>query len=245
MKKRSLAAIFTLLSAPLVQADTIFGVYAGVGSWATDTAGTVGDPIITLKELGVEEHVNTYYYIALEHPVPMLPNIRLMQSNINSQQTATIFTAFTLDGTAFVSGNTVNSDIDLSYTDATLYYEVLDNWINLDLGVTARKFKGYVQAASATESKKTNIDQTLPLAYAKLQFDLPFSGLSAGVEGNYISYSDNKLSDYSAKLSYLFDSSFDLGVEVGYHKMSLTVDESDIKADVNLKGPYAALIAHF
>lgn len=245
MKKLILATSFTLLCAPLAQADTIFGVYAGVGSWMADADGTAGDPSVSLNELGVEKHANNYFYIAIEHPVPLVPNLRVQQNNINSQQTATITRSFTIDGTNFVVGENIHSDFDLSHTDATLYYEILDNWVNIDIGVTARKFKGYVEANSSTRSKKVDIDQTLPLTYAKLQFDLPFSGLSAGFEGNYISYKENDLTDYSAKLSYLFDSAFDVGVEVGYRKMAFNVDESDMQGDFNLKGPYAALIAHF
>jgi outer membrane protein len=86
---------------------------------------------------------------------------------------------------------------------------------------------------------------TLPMAYGKAQFDLPFTGLSAGIEGNYASYQGNSLNDYTAKLTYLFDSLVDIGVEVGYRKMSVKVSDNDLEANMTLKGPYAALIAHF
>jgi outer membrane protein len=245
MKKMTLAATLALLSASTVHADTVLGVYAGAGSWNASATGNAGEPSITLKELGVKEHANTYFYLALEHPVPVLPNIRLQQTNISSKQTAIIDQDFTIDGTTFSLAENVTSDFDLSHTDATLYYEILDNWVNFDLGVTARKFSGYVAAETTTEAKKVNLDQTLPMLYLKLQFDLPFSGLSVGIDGNYVSYQDSKLTDYTAKISYLFDSVLDIGVEAGYRKMSLTVDESDLQASIDLKGPYAALIAHF
>jgi outer membrane protein len=83
------------------------------------------------------------------------------------------------------------------------------------------------------------------MLYGKAQFDLPFSGLSIGIEGNYVSYQGDKISDYSAKMSYLFDSVLDVGVEAGYRKFSLTVDEDDLQAKIDLKGPYVAAIAHF
>jgi hypothetical protein len=37
----------------------------------------------------------------------------------------------------------------------------------------------------------------------------------------------------------------DIGLEAGYRKLSVTVDEDDLKAKVDIKGPYAAVIAHF
>ena len=248
MKKLPLAVTLGLLAVPLAQADTVLGVYAGISSWKTDYSGKAGEPSITLKDLGVKNgDKNNSYYIALEHPVPVLPNIMLEHTSISSKQTSVIEKTFTIDGTTFPISDTITSDFDLSHTDATLYYEILDNWVNLDLGITARKFDGYFHATSevTSESKKVNIDQTLPLLYIKAQFDLPFSGLSAGVQGNYVSYSGDKLTDYRAKISYLFDSVLDVGLEVGYREMSLTVDDDDIKADLKLKGPYASVIAHF
>jgi len=247
MKKLTLLAALAATGISYAQADTVLGVYAGFGSWDTSYDGKAGEPSITLKDLDVKDHKNNFYYVALEHPIPVLPNVRLAHTAISNKQTANINTMFIIDGTTFFANDTIASEFDLTHTDATFYYEVLDNWVNLDLGLTARKFDGFVSAASTqtTTSKKVNIDQTLPMLYGKLQFDLPFSGLSAGVEGNFVSYSGDRITDYSAKISYLFDSVLDMGVEAGYRKLSVKVDEDDLQATVNLKGPYAAIIAHF
>lgn len=246
MKKISLlTTIATLTAANIAYGDTILGVYAGAGSWNASYDGRAGDPSISLKELGVKDNSNTFYYVALEHPIPVLPNIRLSHTDIKRKQSAYITRTFEIDGTPFTAGDNVASQFDLTHTDATFYYEILDNWVNLDLGLTARKFDGYVSAQSSTESEKVKVDQTLPMLYLKAQFDLPFTGLSVGAETNYVSYSGDKLTDYSAKISYLFDSALDVGLEAGYRKFSLTVDDDDLQAKVDIKGPYAAVIAHF
>ncbi len=227
------------------QADTIFGVYAGAGSWQTDYSGDVGQPAIGAKDLGIKDNNNTYYYIALEHPIPLLPNIRLQHENISRSQSATINQSFEIDGTEFDADTQVDSAFDLSYNQGTLYYEVLDNWFNLDLGLTLRKYSGYVRANSDFANAKVDADQTVPLVYGKFQFDLPFSGLSAGIEGNYVKYQDSTLSDYSAKISYLFDSVLDAGVELGYRSMTINLDDNDVQTNLELTGPYAAAIFHF
>ena len=245
MKKLTLLAAIAATAVPLAHADTVLGVYAGFGSWDATYDGQAGDPSITLKDLGVKDQKNSYYYLALEHPVPLLPNIRLMHTDIANKQTAVVSKTFTIDGATFTAKDTVSSEFDLTHTDASFYYEILDNWINLDLGLTARKFDGFVYAKSSTNNKKVNLDQTLPMLYGKVQIDLPFSGLSAGVEGNYVSYQGDTISDYSAKISYLFDSILDIGIEAGYRKFSLRVEDDELDAEVNLKGPYAAVIAHF
>lgn len=245
MKKLALATALTLCAAPMAHADRLLGVFAGAGTWATDYSGEAGDPSITLNDLGVKSNNNNFYYIALEHPIPLLPNVRLERTNISNKESAVIHKTFNINGTDFSANQKVDSAFDLSHTDATLYYQILDNWISLDVGLTARKFDGFVSATSPSVSERVKIDQTLPLVFGKLQFDLPFTGLSAGVEGNYISLNKDKLSDYRAKISYLFDTVVDVGVEAGYRTMNLKVDDSDITGDLKFKGSYVALIAHF
>lgn len=117
--------------------------------------------------------------------------------------------------------------------------------MNLDVGVTVRKYDGELSASTLTSSKKITVDTPLPMLYGKFRFDLPFSGLSAAAEGNYISYKDSKVSDFSAALSYTFDSILDFGVEVGYRQQNIELDDDDIQTDITLKGPYASLLFHF
>jgi outer membrane protein len=169
----------------------------------------------------------------------------LQQNDISSRQTGTVNNDFSLDSASFPAGESVTTDFDLSYTDAVLYYEILDNWLNLDLGVTVRKYSGELMAESMNESERVDVDVTIPLGYARFQFDLPLTGFSAGLEANFINYSGNSVSDYTAKLSYTLDSALDLGVEVGYKEASMEIDEDDVNTDIRLKGPYAAVAFHF
>ena len=241
----TLISAVSLCSIQAAQADTVFGLHAGAGIWQTAYSGEAGDPALTTQELGVAEDNNNFYYLAIEHPIPLLPNIKLQQNNLSSRQTANIERSFNIGGTDFTLGQNLTTDFDLSYTDAALYYEILDNWLNLDLGITLRQYSGYLKAESSTEMDNVDLDLAAPLVYAKFQFDLPFSGFSAGFEGNYMSYNKNTLADYSAKVSYMFDSVMDLGLELGYKQTSIKVDEEDAKGDLQLKGPYAAAIFHF
>lgn len=245
MKKLALATAVTLCVAPMAHADRLLGLFAGAGSWSTDYSGEAGDPSISMSDLGVKSNTNNFYYVALEHPIPLIPNIRLAHTSITNDQTAVVSKTFTINGTNFTANDTIASKFDLSHTDATFYYQILDNWINLDVGLTARKFNGFVAANGTSVSEKASVDQTLPLLYGKLQFDLPFSGLSVGAEGNYVGFKKDKLTDVTMKVSYLFDSVVDVGLEGGYRTMNLKVDESDLTGDLKFKGSYVAVIAHF
>jgi outer membrane protein len=235
----------TLASCHQVSADTVFGIYAGAGSWQNEYSGEAGDPAVTANDLGMKDNNNAFYYVAIEHPVPFLPNIKVQQNDITSDQTSTIEKSFSIGDITFPAGSNVKTDFDLSYTDATLYYEALDNWLNLDLGVTLRKYSGYLKAESLQFSDEIDVDVAVPLIYGKFQFDLPFTGFSAGFEGNHISYDGNNLTDYSANIGYMFDSSLDFGLEVGYRAMKVDINEDDVETNLDIKGPYAAAVFHF
>ncbi len=228
-------------------ADTVFGIYAGAGRWSSDYSGKAGDPAISAKDLGMTDSDNTYFYLALEHPIPVLPNLKYTHQTIQSDQTATLTDTFGLDGTNFTASTEIYSDVDLSSNDITLYYELLDNWVNVDLGVTARQYDGYLFAEDSTQStrEKVDLDTFIPLLYGKFQFDLPLTGLSLAIEANGLKYQDNELIDYNAKLAYLFDSVLDLGIEGGYRSLTLTVDDDEIQADLKLDGPYLGAMLHF
>jgi len=252
--------IFMKLFTPLVQfllstvilttavhanADTIFGIYAGASTWETEYSGDVGKPSASANDLGMDGNNNNFYYIAIEHPIIFFPNIKLQQTNITSSQSSTIDNNFSIGNIGYPSGTTVATDFDLSYTDAALYYELLDNWITLDIGITLRKYSGHLQAKSATLTDKTNIDMSVPLTYGRVQFDLPLTGFFAGFEGNYISFDGNDLADYSAKIGYLFDSALDLGIEAGFRSVNMNIVDGDVHTDLDIKGPYVAAIFHF
>lgn len=236
---------FILTAAVHTNADTIFGIYAGAGTWQSEYTGEIGKPSTSADDLGMDESNNNFYYIAIEHPIIFFPNIKLQQNNITNSQSSMIDNNFSIGNIGYPSGTTVATDFDLSYTDAALYYELLDNWVTLDIGVTLRKYSGYLQAKSSTLTDKTDIDISVPLAYGRVQFDLPLTGFFAGLEGNYISFDGNDLADYSAKIGYLFDSALDLGIEAGYRAVNLNIDDGDVHTNLDIKGPYVAAIFHF
>lgn len=241
----SAALISSCFIAQHAAADTILGIYAGAGAWNAELEGNIGKPAVDMADLGADRETNTYFYIALEHPIPLIPNIKLQYADISSSQQGVLTNNLGLDGTTFLAGQTVSTDFDLSFVDATLYYEILDNWLNLDIGFTARKFDGHLIANSAQANANVNLDITVPMFYSKAQFDLPFTGFSFAAEGNYASYQDNKVSDISAKVSYTLDSILDAGLEAGWRSLNIKVDDDGAVADVKLTGPYIAAIFHF
>jgi len=129
-----------VLAAPVAQAD-VLGFGAQVGYWDSKLSGDVaanGGSVDVKDELDLDGESSSQLSLYLEHPIPLLPNVRVAYINID--QTARGQLSDNFDGIS--AGSDVRSDLELEQLDVTLYYEVLDNWVNLDLGLTVRDFSG-------------------------------------------------------------------------------------------------------
>ncbi|WP_226647952.1 TIGR04219 family outer membrane beta-barrel protein [Microbulbifer variabilis] len=243
--KKSAIALCALLSSGAASADTILGFDATLGAWLPNYDGNIGKDDYNLDKLSLSEDHITFIQVALEHPIPLVPNIMLAHSNIGTDGSAELQSTVTFDDVTFQSGTTINTDLDLTHTDATFYYEILDNWVNLDLGLTARRYDGEFTAISEDRTETIQLTGYLPMAYGMARFDLPFSGWSVIAQGNGTAYRGDTLTDFTAKVRWDFVPAVDLAIEAGYRVMNLDLDElDDLQSDVEIKGPYIGLNLH-
>lgn len=254
--KKSLIALMIAAASGGASADTIYGLYAGAGRWAAsydgDAGGTDGNASTDLETLSVDDSDNDFFYIAVEHPVPLVPNVRIAHTEIKTEGSGELDSTFRLEGREFQANTDISLEADLTHTDGTLYYELLDNWVSFDLGLTARMFDGYIEAADVdpdtptTDSERFDLSDPIPMVYGKAQFDLPLTGWHFAATGNYISYSGDSFSDLDAKFGYMSDGLvLDFGLDVGYREMSLDISDEDLNADVSISGPYLEVSLHF
>lgn len=252
MKKSILAAsLSTVLAIPsLASADTILGIYAGVGQWKAGLGGELGDQgdPTSIDELGFEDDDGTMIWAKLEHPIPLVPNVMLKHTSLSTNSSATFEEPRNLGGSEDFTG-TVTTELDLSHTDATLYYEILDNWVTLDLGITVRKFAGHFNVNEGEANQELNdIDFTVPMAYGSAQFDLPLTGFHAGINLNALSIGDFSVTDTNIYAGYLGGPipMLDIGFNVGYRDLSVKFeDDEEIYVDAGFDGVYFEVIAHF
>ncbi|MBL4608505.1 MAG: TIGR04219 family outer membrane beta-barrel protein [Pseudomonadales bacterium] len=248
--KKELALMAVVAGLPMgVQADTLFGVYAGASMWSQAYSGGIEfanqGEIDMENDLGFDEEDATYLYIAIEHMVPMVPNIKLQRTEMSTDANSTLSRNITFEGQVFSAAQDISSTLDLSHTDATFYYEVLDNWVSLDLGMSIRVFDGEVSVVSADGSLQADqsISAPLPMLYGKVQFDLPFSGFSLGAEANYLMVSGNGVSDILLRAAY--ESPYRVGAELGYRTFTFKLDDiDDLYGELTVEGPYLAVTLH-
>lgn len=237
MRKLTLAVGSSLiLATPFAQAD-IVGLGASVSYWDSDLSGNVanGNNAVDVDdELRLKDDGNANASIYLEHPVPLLPNVRLAYTLVQQSGNGALTGSY--DG---VSANaSVRSDLDLEQLDLTLYYEILDNWVNLDLGLTVRDFSGELQVqntADASEFSKTKADGVIPLGYVAARFDLPLTGVSVGAEGNFIAFDGDSMRDFNVYGQYSISL---LQLRAGYRQIAVDYEDGSDVFDVKIDGPF-------
>jgi len=234
------------VAAVAAQAD-ILRVEVGVNAWQQDYAGQVQDGADSLslqQTLGYDDDSGLSVYFVLEHPVPLLPNVRLQRTELDTSAVKALNAQVEFDGEVYLVGADVTSALDLSHTDATLYYEVLDNLVSLDVGLTVRKFDGGIKLSAAGASSGGDLDDIVPLVYAAARVDLPFTGLYAAVDVNALSSGDASLVDYEASLG--MELAMGLGLKLGYRNFDLDYeDDPDEKADVQVSGLFLGAFLSF
>lgn len=237
MRKTLMA--MTLLGLSGTASADFLGLYIGGGSWSHDPSGDFsssnsGSSAIDMNEnLGFEKESEAYVWAAFDHPIPVLPNIRLERTALKHTGTASVPVSFL---GSVVTGPSV---VDLSSTDVIPYYRILDNWVNLDLGLVLRKLDGEFTVDNSTQE----FNETVPMVYLAAQFDLPLTGLSIGADLKSLSFGDDSYSD--VRLRALYETGV-VGFELGTRTTNITLkDASNINADIDFKGMMFGMYLHF
>ncbi|XQW86755.1 TIGR04219 family outer membrane beta-barrel protein [Thalassotalea piscium] len=274
MKIKAFAAILAALFTAHVQADTV-GLYIGGQIWQSEVSDAL-DEQDTLNGFNLKKEQQSQYFVAIEHPYPLLPNVRISSSTLDSsgKSNSTEEINFTDPASQIlhtsVIDTIVDANVNVSYVDYTLYYELFDNGLfSFDLGLTARDFNGAITVIEKTTTFNTwsdifgtpysytsNDDSTAkietndiePMLYLASSFSLPLSNLSAFVQGDFLLKGDQSIYDYQVGLSYdLVDNKMiDFNLILGYRVEHMTFEETDnLYTEVEYKGAFAGVIAHF
>lgn len=265
---KNLLAKFALVTAlaSTSYAGAIIDVEVGGGMWST------GAPTGTLETNGVEFDLaneaglsstsdNTYFWAVLDHPIPIVPNIRIEQVSLKSVGTKTstvgIPGLFSYDGA-------VDTDLDLSNTDIILYWGVpFATWIpfmdEVDFGIGGKIFDGYLSMTESVTGSSL-VDESLdgafvPYVYGKLRVEPPLIlGIGLEAEIKYLSIDTGSTSSDFNELIIKADwgltaplpaIDIEAGFEVGYRMMSLDVDSSDLTTVIDFNGVFFGLYGKF
>jgi outer membrane protein len=248
MKKTALAVLVTGLLSTSVMADTIAGLYIGGSIWSNEATGTFGENN-NLVDFNLKDQEQGSFYIALEHPLPLIPNLMIASTTLDTDGSTVLTQDFEFEGQTFNSTTPVESTFDVSYVDYTLYYELFDNGIlSFDFGLTGRDFDGDITVASSGKSAKLAVTEIIPMLYVSTIIGLPGTSFNLFANGNLLSIDDHKLYDYQVGVSYeLIDNlAVDVNLTVGYRAVKLELEDLDnLYTNIDFKGAFAGVVVHF
>ena len=188
-----------------------------------------------VDDLNVENSAQTSMVLILEHPIAALPNIRYQGYNLDSSdslqanpQIRETKNGGTMEATSF----------NLDHEYIVLYYQLLNNWVDLDMGVDIKRFDGEVSQAGPAGSS-TDVDETIPLLHLSARVNLPINGLYLGAAINSsiidVGLSDSTAQDSTIALGY--ETGTGLGIEGGVKSFSVELNDSeDLNTDLEYDG---------
>ena len=249
-----LGLMFAALNA---QADFV-GVYGGASLWQPDITGSFesdsssASSIDVEDDLGYSDSSTGSYYLAIEHPLPLLPNLRVERTNLSESSNSTLSRSIEFEDQTYNASSKINSRLNLSHTDWTGYYEILDGlgWLTADIGLTIRQFDGEIQIKdeSGSADESLSLDVPVPLLYGKGEFEIPVVSFPLAVGGiiNYLSVGGATIADRRFYVAAAVPLPIELGGEIGYRSFSMDFDDVDnLNADITASGWYASATLHF
>jgi outer membrane protein len=252
--------ILTLLASSTLYADIIggeisFGVYSHSPSGTTSYTlpyTTLNSSVDLEDDFGWSDSQDIMLKAYFENPIPFIPNVKIAYTNLSHDGESTV-NGFSWGGIINLNGE-VDTSADFSMYDLTLYYELLDNIVEVDAGLTLRYLDGDISVDTIANfgpihapllSESTTFSMWIPMLYAKARFNIPTTDISLQAETNLISYEDTSFYDYEISARYTF--TMGLGVEAGYKSIHLDSDDltDGLVVDMDFSGPYASIVWDF
>jgi len=248
MKKVLLATALSAALAASAQADTLLGLYVGGQVWSNEASGTFGDSD-SQANFNLNDQEQGSFFAALEHPLPLIPNIKIAHTTLDTDGVTQLSSNFDFRGETYAVNEGIDTRFDLTYTDYTLYYEVFDNdLVSFDFGITGRDFDTEIELMQGATASTLSASGIVPMLYAYTNIGLPFTGFNLYGEGNFLSLDDNTIYDFQVGVSYeLVDNlAVDVNLTLGYRAVQLEIEDlDDLHSALDFDGVFAGAVVHF
>ena len=245
--RKTLALAFIATLSVSAQADMIYGIYAevGMGQSELDGSGSWNSEANSFV-LEKDDTANVFGKIKLEHPVPLVPNVRLSFDQYDFQNNGS-GTGFVYDDVNY--GTEFGTEFDAVETTGTLYYEILDNVVSVDVGLSVKNIKTDLAFIGEDgNSRGESIDIWLPMGYLSAEVGVPFAGIVLGGEIETIAYDGNEVTMFDAYVGYeLVDViAADATFKIGFKSRDVVIDDLEgFNLDLTNQSVYGSVQIHF
>ena len=231
----------SLLACTTVAHAEFIGLNIAPDTWSAEQTDPLNSASYNLNRLTskpvADKQPTPSLLFVLEHPITVLPNLRYQGSYLDSSGSESLNGGSLSFNNQSYSDSPVTSTYDLNHNDIVLYYELMDNWVNLDFGLDLKSFNGEISLNDSSSSKTIlPINETIPLFYLSARFHLPFSGFYIGADINSnFSISDSVAEDSTFMLGYQSDNG--ARIEGGVKIFSLDLnDTNDVDGNLEYDG---------
>ena len=240
-KTVALASLFGgLMMTQTAQALPLIDIDLKAAFWQSQYAGEINqdEQTASFEDLGLDDESNNSLSLTVRHAVPLIPNVKLQKTTLDTTSSGTISQTFTFEDVDFSSNEEVTTNLDLSHLDLTAFY----SFLYFDVGLTGRNFDTQSTITGNAGTGTVTLDGWIPMLYLGVNADLPFTGVYIDASLNAITYDGNGLQDLSAAVGYNLGDIFPLTAELGYRSMNFALDDLDgLAGDFTIDGWFLSL----
>lgn len=229
--------------------------------WDQSYKGTVntslleGEQVDVQSDLGFDGENDAQFYLILEHPLGVVPHVKIQHTELESIARAFLDEPITYDNITFVPGQNVVSSMDFSHDDLTLYWMPKKGAFRIGVGLGIRIIDGSfaIRSEDTPQRSVERFDEAIPLPYLHARYAHKRSGLSLGIDAYGASYSGDSFLDADIKLALRLGMGF--GAELGYRLIELDIEDLDVEdfggnpeeldVDLSAKGLYFGISYNF
>lgn len=231
------------------------GIEVSVGAWRQDPQGTLSYKPVALtdnmdldRDLKYDTETRLTGRVKIDMPLA-IPNIYLMATPMSFEgRGLKTLGNFKWGDKEFAVSQPFDSKIVLDHLDIALYYslpflkKLTVGKLNAELGLNARviAFKAEISGTetttntTVTESKSFTLP--VPMVYIGVQI-MPVKALALEAEGRGVAYGGNHYYSVIGRLKIKVIGP--LFIAGGWRQDDIKIDEKDVKAEFEFKGPFA------
>ncbi len=218
------ALFVSFIGVSVASAATILGFGAEADYYSPTVSGNfsyTGNGTTTDTHFSDDTQSSYQLSAYLEHPLPMLPNLRIDYTPET-----------TFNGADSIIGT---NNVSFKQLDGTLYYELLDNVVDLDVGVTFKAIDGKIEG-----SANQDFNVLIPMLYLSTGIKIPVLPIHVVGDVKYVGYNGDSVID--ARVKAMWDIFAGLQAQAGLRYESMKIDNREnINANVTFKGPFIGL----
>ncbi|MDH5183142.1 MAG: hypothetical protein OEX12_04565 [Gammaproteobacteria bacterium] len=200
MMKRLLVVLAMAAMVPMQAQAT--GVELGYAQWMQSNSGDIaGNPVATSTAN------SGMIWAELEHPVPVIPNLRYSSSDI-------------------AIGDTSNN-LNLKFNDLILYYNLWDTLATVDVGFGMRSISG---SATVIDNPNSIPGTPIPVMFVNLAGKIPGVGLTVGYRYTGLSSGSKGITSTELYANYAMVAGLEATVGMRDESVNFPVSDGDISA---------------